>query len=62
MGGDSGDVRPAAVPDQYQDVKPAQEDDVDVGEVDRDDRVGMRDEELSLGRSGRRGPGSNRRP
>ena len=38
--------------DHRQDVEAAQRDGVDVGEVDREDRVGRRDEELSPGRTG----------
>ena len=44
--------------DHHQDVEAAQEDGVDVGEVDREDRVGLRGEELSPGRAGPRGAGS----
>jgi hypothetical protein len=52
VGGDSGDVYPAAaVLDHDEDVEAAQEHGVDVGEVDREDRVGLRGEELSPGRS-----------
>ena len=53
VGGDPGDVHAAAaVLDHHEDVEAAQEDGVDVGEVDREDRVGLRGEELSPGRSG----------
>jgi hypothetical protein len=53
MGGDPGNVHPAGpVLDHHQDVEAAQEDGVDVGEVDREDRVGLRGEELSPGRAG----------
>ena len=53
MSGDPGDVHAtAAVLDHDQDVKAAQEDGVDVGEVDGEDRVGLRGEELSPGGSG----------
>ena len=53
VGGDSGDVyAAAAVLDHDEDVEAAQEDGVDVGEVDREDRVGLRGEELLPGRSG----------
>jgi hypothetical protein len=38
--------------DRHQDVEAAQEDGVDLGEVDREDRVGLRGEELSPGRAG----------
>ena len=61
MGGDPGDVHAAAaVLDHHQDIETAQEDRVDVREVDREDRVGLRGEELSPGRSGslRGGAGS----
>ena len=52
VGGDPGDVHLAvAVVDHHENVEAAQEDGVDVGEVDREDRVGLRSEELSLGRS-----------
>jgi len=53
VGGDSGDVyAAAAVLDHDEDVEAAQEDGVDVGEVDGEDRVGLRGEELSPCRSG----------
>jgi hypothetical protein len=42
----------AAVLDHHQDVEAAQEDGVDVGEVDGEDRVSLRREELLPGRSG----------
>ena len=43
MGGDPGDVyAAAAVLDHDEDVEAAQEDGVDVGEVDGEDRVGLR--------------------
>ena len=46
MGGDSGDVHAAAaVLDHDQDVEAAQEDGVDVGEVDGEDRVSLRGQE-----------------
>jgi hypothetical protein len=38
--------------DHHEDVEAAQEDGVDVGEVDPEDRVGLRGEELSSGRTG----------
>jgi hypothetical protein len=38
--------------DHDQDVEAAQEDGVDVGEVDGEDRVGLRGQEVSPGRSG----------
>jgi hypothetical protein len=54
MGGDPDDVHAAvAVLDHDQDVEAAQEDGVDVGEVDREDRVGLRGQELAPGRSAR---------
>jgi hypothetical protein len=53
VGGDRGDVYAAAVVlDHHEDVEAAQEDGVDVGEVDREDRVGLSGEELSPGRAG----------
>jgi hypothetical protein len=53
MGGDPGEVYAAtAVLDHHQDVDVAQEDGVDVGEVDGEDRVGLRGQELSAGRPG----------
>jgi hypothetical protein len=53
MGGDPGDVHAAAaVLDHSQDVEAAEEDGVDVGEVDRKDLVGLRGEQPSAGRSG----------
>jgi hypothetical protein len=53
VGGDPGEVHAAAVVlDHDQDVEPAEEDGVDVGEVDGEDRVGLRGEELCPGRSG----------
>jgi hypothetical protein len=53
MGGDPRDVHAAAaVLDHHQDVEAAQEDRVDVDEVDREDRAGLRGQELSPGRSG----------
>ena len=40
VGGDPGEVHPvAAVLDPDEDVEPSEEDGVDVGEVDREDRV-----------------------
>jgi hypothetical protein len=38
--------------DRDEDVEAAQEHGIDVGEVDREDRVGLRGQELSPGRSG----------
>ena len=56
MSGDAGDVHAAAaVLDHNENVEAAQEDRVDVGEVDGEDRVGLRGEELAPGR-----PGSSR--
>ena len=53
MGGDPRDVRTATlVFDHDEDVEAAQEHGIDVGEVDREDRVGLCGEELSPGRSG----------
>ena len=53
VGGDPGDVHAAAaVLDHDEHVEAAEEDGVDVGEVDREDRVGLRGEELSPGRAG----------
>jgi hypothetical protein len=46
MGGDPGNMHPpAAVLDHYEYVEAAQEDGVDVGEVDRRDRVSLRGKE-----------------
>ena len=53
VGGDPGDVHvAAAVLDHDEDVEAAQEDGVDVGEVDGEDGVGLGGEELSPGRTG----------
>jgi hypothetical protein len=53
VGGDPGEVHPAAaVLDHHEDVEAAEEDGVDVGEVDREDRVGLCGEELSPGWAG----------
>ena len=53
MSGDPGKVHAAAaVLDHYEHVQAAQEDGVDVGEVDGEDRVGLRGQELLPGRSG----------
>jgi hypothetical protein len=38
--------------DHHEHVEAAQEDGVDVGEVDREDRLGLRGQELAPGRSG----------
>jgi hypothetical protein len=60
VGGDPGEVHvAAAVLDHDEDVEAAQEDGVDVGEVDGEDRVGLRGQERSPGRTGRRGAGSS---
>ena len=53
VGCDSHDVHAAtAVLDHHEDVEAAQEDRVDVGEVDREDRLGLRGQELPPGRPG----------
>jgi hypothetical protein len=53
VGGDPREVYPSGgVLDYHEDVEAAQEDGVDVGEVDREDRVGLGGEELSPGRAG----------
>jgi hypothetical protein len=53
MGGDPGNVYTAGgVLDHDQDVEAAEEDGVDVGEIDREDRVGLNGEELTPGRAG----------
>ena len=58
MGGDPGEVHAAAVMlDHDQDGEAVQEDGVDVGEVDGEDRVRLRGQELPLGRSGPLGCG-----
>jgi hypothetical protein len=50
MSGDAGDVHAAAaVLDHHQDVEATQEDGVDVGEVDGEDRLGLGGEELLPG-------------
>jgi hypothetical protein len=47
MGGDPGDMRAAGgVLDPDRDVEAAEEDGLDVGEVDSEDRVGLGGEEL----------------
>jgi hypothetical protein len=46
-----------AVLDHHQEVEAAEENGVDVGEVDREDRVSLCGEELSPGRSGAQGTG-----
>ena len=54
VGGDLGDVHAAAaVLDHDQDVEATQGDGVDVGEVDGEDRLGLRGEELAPGRPDR---------
>jgi hypothetical protein len=45
----------AAVLDHDEDVEAAQEDGVDVGEIDGEDRVGLGGQELSPGRPGSAG-------
>ena len=58
VGGDPGEVHAATlVLDHDEDVEAAQEDGVDVGEVDREDRMGLRGQELSPGRPGPSGRG-----
>ena len=53
MSGDPGDVQTArAVLNHDDGVEATQEDGVDVGEVDREDRLGLRGQDLSPGRSG----------
>jgi hypothetical protein len=53
VGGDPGDVHAATVVlDHEEDVEAAQEHRVDVDEVGREDRVGLRGQELSPGRPG----------
>jgi hypothetical protein len=52
MGGDPGEVHAAAaVLDNDEQVEPAEEDGVDVGEVDRADRLALSCQELAPGRS-----------
>ena len=52
MSGDPGEVyAAAAVLDHDEHIEAAQEDGVDVGEVDGEDRLGLRGQELSPGRS-----------
>ena len=59
VGGDPGDVHAAAVVfDHDEDVEAAQEDGVDVGEVDGEDGVGLRGQELSPFGPARRVAGS----
>jgi hypothetical protein len=53
VGGDPGEVyAAAAVLDHHEHTEAAQEDGVDVGEVDGEDRVSLRGQELPPGRSG----------
>jgi hypothetical protein len=59
MSGDAGDLHAAAaVLDHHQDVEATQEDGVDVGEVDGEDRLGLGGEELLPGWPDRFGPES----
>ena len=52
-GGDTGDVHAAApVLDHNEQVESTEEVGVDVGEVDREDRLGVGRQELSPGRAG----------
>jgi hypothetical protein len=58
VGGDPGEVNAAGgVLDDDQDVEAAEEAGVDVGEVDRKDRVSLRRQELPPGRAGPQGSG-----
>jgi hypothetical protein len=58
VGGDPRDVRTAAVVfDDDEDVEAAQEHGVDEGEVEREDRTGLRGQDLSPGRPGPSGRG-----
>ena len=58
VGGDPGEVHAAtAVLDHDEDVEAAQKHGVDVGEIDREDRAGLRGQELSPGRAGSSGRG-----
>jgi len=60
--GDPGDVYAAGgVLDHDEDVEAAEEDGVDVGEVDREDRVSLRGQELSPGWAGPLGSGVDAR-
>jgi hypothetical protein len=52
VGGDPSKVYAGGVLDHDEEIEAAQEDGVDVGEVDRDDRVSLRGEELSPGCAG----------
>ena len=63
VGGDPRDVRTATlVLDHDEDVEAAQEHGINVGEVNREDRMGLRGQELSPGRTDRRGAGSSPAP
>jgi hypothetical protein len=56
VGGGPGDVHvAAAVLDHHKNIEAAQEDGIDVGEVDRKDRVGLHGQELSPGWPGAAG-------
>jgi hypothetical protein len=58
MGGDPGEVHAtSAVLDHDEQVEAAEQDGVDVGEVDGEDRPGLRCQELSPGRAGPSGGG-----
>jgi hypothetical protein len=58
VGGDPGEVyAAAAVFDHEQDVEATEEDGVDVGEVDRENRLSLGGEELSPGRCRAQGSG-----
>jgi hypothetical protein len=60
MGGDPGDMHAAAaVFDHDEDVEAAQEDGVDVGEVGREDRVGLCGQDCRQVGPDRRGAGSS---
>jgi hypothetical protein len=60
VGGDPRDVRTAAVVfDDDEDVEAAQEHGVDEGEVEREDRTGLRDRTCRRGGPVRRGAGSS---
>ena len=62
VGGDAGEVHAATVVlDHEQDVEAAQEDGVDVGEVDGEDRVSLGGQELAPARSGPLGCGVDAR-
>jgi hypothetical protein len=62
VGGDPGDVHAAGVVlDDDQHVEAAEEDGVDRGEVDGEDAVGLRGQELLPGRPGAAGAMGRRR-